>query len=1009
MSLAGGDQKNPSIAKPAKTDFTVIVWEDYSSGGESNIYAQLIENTHGIAVWNPIDGIPVCTAQGEQRNPRAAYDEMGGVIITWEDYRNDPAGLRSEIYAQRIIIATGIPDLNWSTNGNPVCAGTGYKADRPRIVGTTDGAYITWNDYRLPSRNVYIQYILSSTGQWPIGGANVWVQNGIKVSNMLRAPARNSELVLDNVLPPGIGKSGVVITYEVNLEVWQVHATNIDATGQFVWRDVQIAPTFYNQWNPQLEFIQGNPDFVITWEDERHSNNTTSDIYAQKISISGNLAWQGGVAICIAHDEQVLPKVAVYNPTYAVIAWEDQRDSSTTGRDIYANRLDLSNGNVYSNTGTAICISPGDQWHHCLEIVDGIAIIGWEDWRTSLSNIYFQEVNVATWTQQRQVNGWPATLAKGNQTLPDVGKKVFAWEDNRRIDLNIYAQKIGGECTPSNGMQWQDVFAKWTPGTVAMNHRFVTDGSGNKYVVWMEDRVVSQSGIEGPEIYAQKFDVDGVPLWMNDGVLVSDPNAASDYPDICVGPGYGAWIAWRQITPGALGPEIRLAQIDGTGGLSGYGSVFNGLEPRIVEDDAGNAWVTFVSLDRVTLNIIRTLAPPVVYTYTNIPPPILSVPKISKDRMNGCWVIVTEGAGYTIVKPTLAVPPSTIFFAGIGGAVDYDICTDLIPDILSLPAEPYNALIGITKPVGAVTEVSFERYLVTPIFSIVFVATVPLTTNVGSGDLSSSASICADGVTTAGNRGGALVSWHTRVAATGFNKVEAQSVTDVDAQRWMNPLDRNMSMGPWNSEFPDVAKMSGTTVSTSTYVMLTWKDTRSINCGGISNIFVQLLDVLAIPPAHRMWTPNGKALSPSMGAQQEPMIQESSEYTGSIFWIDERTGSRCVVGTRIHADVSGTLAKRVDSDPDHSSSEVKKFILEQNYPNPFNPITTINFNIPRDNYVRVELYNAFGQMVRVLVDQQLEHGSYSFTLDGTNLPAGIYFYRLTYENSSEFRKMTVVK
>ncbi len=86
-SLAINDQTNPSIARPSNTGFTIVVWEDSRDSGEirTDIYAQKIDNVNGLPMWLPVDGVPVCTAAYNQRNPRAAYDSLGHVLVVWED------------------------------------------------------------------------------------------------------------------------------------------------------------------------------------------------------------------------------------------------------------------------------------------------------------------------------------------------------------------------------------------------------------------------------------------------------------------------------------------------------------------------------------------------------------------------------------------------------------------------------------------------------------------------------------------------------------------------------------------------------------------------------------------------------------------------------------------------------------------------------------------------------------------------------------------------------------
>jgi hypothetical protein len=83
------------------------------------------------------------------------------------------------------------------------------------------------------------------------------------------------------------------------------------------------------------------------------------------------------------------------------------------------------------------------------------------------------------------------------------------------------------------------------------------------------------------------------------------------------------------------------------------------------------------------------------------------------------------------------------------------------------------------------------------------------------------------------------------------------------------------------------------------------------------------------------------------------------------------------------------------------SSEVvpKIYSLYQNYPNPFNPSTTIHYQLPEDTYVKVEIFNSLGQLVKILVNDFKPEGYYSVTWNGDDdfnqpLPSGIYIYKM---------------
>jgi uncharacterized Ntn-hydrolase superfamily protein len=85
--------------------------------------------------------------------------------------------------------------------------------------------------------------------------------------------------------------------------------------------------------------------------------------------------------------------------------------------------------------------------------------------------------------------------------------------------------------------------------------------------------------------------------------------------------------------------------------------------------------------------------------------------------------------------------------------------------------------------------------------------------------------------------------------------------------------------------------------------------------------------------------------------------------------------------------------------------------LSQNYPNPFNPNTIIKFDIYTDlSKVKMVVYDVLGNEIATLVDNQLFHrGSYSVSFDGSNLPSGVYLYKLTSGDYIETKKMLLVK
>jgi hypothetical protein len=83
--------------------------------------------------------------------------------------------------------------------------------------------------------------------------------------------------------------------------------------------------------------------------------------------------------------------------------------------------------------------------------------------------------------------------------------------------------------------------------------------------------------------------------------------------------------------------------------------------------------------------------------------------------------------------------------------------------------------------------------------------------------------------------------------------------------------------------------------------------------------------------------------------------------------------------------------------------------LFQNYPNPFNPSTTIEFSLPKSEYVELKVYNILGKEVATLVSNKLNQGNHTYQFDGKNLASGVYYYQLVTGDFREVKKMILLR
>jgi hypothetical protein len=83
--------------------------------------------------------------------------------------------------------------------------------------------------------------------------------------------------------------------------------------------------------------------------------------------------------------------------------------------------------------------------------------------------------------------------------------------------------------------------------------------------------------------------------------------------------------------------------------------------------------------------------------------------------------------------------------------------------------------------------------------------------------------------------------------------------------------------------------------------------------------------------------------------------------------------------------------------------------LFQNYPNPFNPSTKISLKIIKSGLVTLKIYDICGREITTILNERKSPGLYEVSFDGSDLPSGIYFYKLIINNFTDTKKMILVK
>lgn len=148
----------------------------------------------------------------------------------------------------------------------------------------------------------------------------------------------------------------------------------------------------------------------------------------------------------------------------------------------------------------------------------------------------------------------------------------------------------------------------------------------------------------------------------------------------------------------------------------------------------------------------------------------------------------------------------------------------------------------------------------------------------------------------------------------------------------------------------------------------------------------------------------------SVGSWLGNEVMDGSKYYFDSFQLTHSPKESDVSG-KIYLDNLRLVKKKIQTAV--SEDEIKqipaKFVLRQNYPNPFNPETMIEFAIPAEGNVELAIFDLLGRKIEELVNENLKAGIYKIKFNGSQLPSGIYVYRLRYNAKTLTKRMLLMK
>jgi hypothetical protein len=150
--------------------------------------------------------------------------------------------------------------------------------------------------------------------------------------------------------------------------------------------------------------------------------------------------------------------------------------------------------------------------------------------------------------------------------------------------------------------------------------------------------------------------------------------------------------------------------------------------------------------------------------------------------------------------------------------------------------------------------------------------------------------------------------------------------------------------------------------------------------------------------------PNG--FVPGHGTTVEPQSYTFTDPTGYAADTYYRLVQIDLDGTRrpLEARAVGST-----SDVEAATAAPVRFTLERSFPNPFNPSTTIRYGLPQRSHVNLAVYNALGQQVAQLVDGEMDAGYHQITFNASELPSGVYLYRMRAGSYVETKRLLLTR
>jgi hypothetical protein len=335
----------------------------------------------------------------------------------------------------------------------------------------------------------------------------------------------------------GDGSGGVIVVWSDEKDV---HIQKIDSHGKCFWGDEGRQTYTYSKYPVSPLVVEDNNGGVIlAWTDENPNSGGMPQwgVYAQRLNVQGNAVWpEGGISISAGPFDVNRGHVEMINESLialvndgdggSILLWyNEQKTSDSWKTTVHAQRINADGDFIWGEQGIQVCgTSPDPRWAKLVSDGSGGAIVLWEDSRRDDYDIYAQRISYngdLMWSN----DGIPLADFEGAQIQPEIISSgadsfIVAWLDCGGSQYNIGQNQIVVQKINLYGKKlWAKEGIKLSSTSFSLGNQtgphLSNDGSGGCIVVWHDDRDRLNR-----DVYAQRLDYQGNRLWGNDGMLI---------------------------------------------------------------------------------------------------------------------------------------------------------------------------------------------------------------------------------------------------------------------------------------------------------------------------------------------------------------------------------------------------------------------------------------------------------------------------------------------------------